>query len=458
MRIVRWGAAAGAVLLVSLPLAAQAEVTPSPSPNIGAPSVPAGTSAAPSGTSSSTAQPSVNSSTSGASVNHAAPSSSVRGGTRTSNVRSTVARHSSTKTSGVRTSSTRGATRGAPVTRASTVHAASTQTVIIPAPPSSAEAYAVNILNAIAISHTKASAGNGTTSGTANVLELGGNPPASAFGGTQKGAGTSSGNLFDSTQLMIPTSALHLQLAPWSVTNTQASDGSSSNSSAIADVLLLTLGDPQANPSQSATVKVLQSTSNANWTAGQSTSNATSDGAFVNVGGSGGLTIDLLHSDASSTAPGSSYLISINGNQIGSNSQANGQCALTIPQLISLSCLTAVGGIAGQIPGSAQVLGITINPGGANLPANLINSNAASGNGSSLSLPPIASGNGGQTASTGAGANHAATVSSAVKAGRHALPFTGLDLPVLLGIAVLLLTGGVGLVWWVRKPRAATVA
>ena len=314
----------------------------------------------------------------------------------------------------------------------------------------------MNILNAIAISHTKASAGSGATSGTANVLELGGNPPASAFGGTQKGPGTSSGNLFDSTQLMIPTSALHLQLAPWSVTNTQAGDGSSSSSSAIADLLVLTLGDTQANPSQSATVKVLQSTSNANWTAGQSTSNATSDGAFVNLGGSGGLTIDLLHSDTSSTTPGSSYLISINGNTIGSSGQANGQCALTIPGLLSLSCLTATGGLAGALTtGTSGDLTGTVLPGTGNLPLLVSNSNAASGNGGSINLPVI--GSGGQTANTGAAVHHA-TARAAVHAGRHALPFTGLDAPMLLGIAVLLLTGGLGLVWLVRKPRTATVA
>jgi len=304
----------------------------------------------------------------------------------------------------------------------------------------------VNILNAIAISHTKASASGSGSSATANVLELGGNPPASAFGGTVT-SGSGSGDVIDTTKLMIPKNQLYLAIAPWSAT---ADPGSSS---AIADLLVLTLGDSQANPSQSVTLKVLQSTSNANWTAAQSTSNATSDGAYLNAGGPSGLTIDLLHSDTSSTTPGSSYLISINGNQIGNNSQAGGQCALTIPQLISLSCLTAVGGLAGQLTtGSSQVLGVTLNPGGANLPVNVINSNAASGTGTTgIGLPPINAGHGGQT-----GVHHAAaTAHTAAAAGHHALPFTGLDLPVLLGIAILLLTGGIGLVWMVRRPRAA---
>lgn len=450
MRIARWGAAAGAVLLVSLPIAAQAQVSPSPSSKVDPSSVAARTSTARSGTSSSALHQNASNVRSSGSVNRAA--SSVRGGT--SKLRTTVARHGVNRSGGVGTSSTRGAS----VTRASTVHAASTQTVIIPAPPSSAEAYAANILNAIAISHTKATAGSGATSGTANVLELGGNPPSSAFGGTQKGPGNSNGVLFDSTQLMIPTSALHLQVAPWSVTNTQAGDGSSSNSSSIADLLVLTLGDTQANPSQSATVKVLQSTSNANWTAGQSTSNATSDGAFVNLGGSGGLTIDLLHSDTSSTTPGTSYLISINGNQIPPAGSVGSSCALTIPGLLSLSCLTATGGLAGSLTtGTSGVLNSTLLPGTGNLPLNLINSNAASGAGGSINLPGIGSGSGGQTGNTGAGVHRAATASAAVHSGRHALPFTGLDLPVLLGIAVLLLTGGIGLVWWVRKPRTAMV-
>ena len=462
MRIARWGAAAGAVVLVSLPIAAQAEILPSP--QIDTSSVLSKVSTVRLGTSSVLHQTVTNLRSN---LSHAAPSSSsVHGGGLYSVVKglsgsklsgnrlsSNLSRHGTLKSSRLRTTSVHNSS----VTRASSVHSADTTTVVVPAPTSTAAAYAANILNAIAISHTIASAGNNTTQGTANVLEIGGNPLAPQLGGTQKGAGSSSGVLLDTAQLMIPTSALQLQVAPWSVVNTQSSSASSSSS--IADLLVLTLGD--TTTANSASLRVLQSTSNANWTSAQSTSNATSDGAILNLGGPSGLNVDLLHSDTSSTTPGSSYIISINGQQIGTNSQAGGQCALTIPSLLSLSCLTATGGLAGTLTtGTSQVVGVVLNPGGANLPISLINSNAQSGIGG-ISLPGISGGNGGQTGNTGSGAatgHAAAKAQPATKAGHHRLAFTGIDLPVLLGIAVLLLTAGLGLVWWVRKPRAATVA
>ena len=460
MRIARWGAAAGAVLLVSLPIAAQAEVLPSPGTTIDTSTL-SKTLAGTTGSISTVLHRTITNVR--PSVSRTAPSSSgAKLGTATKglptkslpvhNLRTNLSRHTTTvRSSRARTSSVHGTS----VTRASSVHAAdTTQTVVIPAPTSTSAAYAANILNAIAISHTIASAGNGTTQGTANVLEIGGNPLAPQLGGTQTGAGTSSGVLLDTATLGIPTNALQLQVAPWAVTNKQSSSATSSNS--IADLLVLTLGD--TTTSSSASLRVLQSTSNANWTAGQSSSNATSDGAILNLGGAGGLNVDLLHSDTSSTTPGSSYIISINGNQIGSNSQAGGQCALTIPSLLSLSCLTATGGLAGTLTtGASQVLGVTITPLGTGV--SLINSNASSGLGG-ISLPGIGGGNGGQTGNTGAtAAGHAAaTAHAAVKAGHHPLAFTGLDVPMLLGIAVLMLTAGAGLIWLVRRPRTASVA
>ncbi|HEX4863859.1 MAG TPA: hypothetical protein VFV02_07295, partial [Acidimicrobiales bacterium] len=171
MRIARWGAAAGAVVLVSLPIAAQAEVLPSP--QIDTSSVLSNVSTVRSGITSSVLHRTVTNLKSN--LSHAAPSSSgvhsvglntnkglagskLTGGKLTSN----LSRHSAVRSSHVRTNSARTAS----VTRASSVHAADTQTVVVPAPTSTAAAYAANILNAIAISHTIASAGNNTTQGT----------------------------------------------------------------------------------------------------------------------------------------------------------------------------------------------------------------------------------------------------------------------------------------------------
>jgi hypothetical protein len=445
MRIARWGAAAGAVLLVSLPIAAQADVLPTPVSQPSTPTAPAPstspTTAAPAPAPASAPAPAPAVSHPSSSVNTSAPSHPapvVRPAVGTG-VKSTVSRHLGTKSSNVKTSSTHHSVR------AGRVHTADT-TQTIPAPGALAEAYALNILNAIAISHTKASASGSGTSATANVLELGGNPPASAFGGTVSNGASGNGDVFDTTKLMIPANQLYLAIAPWSATT------SSNSASAIADLLVLTLGDPQANPSQSVTVKVLQSTSNANYTPGQSTSNATSDGAYVNAGGPSGLTIDLLHSETSSSAPGSSYVLSINGNEILNNSQVGGQCTLSIPSLLQLNCVTATGGPGSSVAKDVELI-LGPGPSGPNLPICLSCSSQQTNNGA----PPVASG--GSGAQTGpapapAPAPHA-TVHSAVAAGHHALPFTGIDLPVLLGIAILLLTGGLGLVWVVRRPRAA---
>jgi hypothetical protein len=446
MRIARWGAAAGAVALVSLPIAAQAEILPSP--QIDTSSVVSKVSSVPARITGTVLHRTVTNLKTN--VSHAVPTAS---GVHSSGLHTNLAglaghrlnghsfRGSGFRSSSVRTASTR---------HASAVHAAdNTQTVVIPAPTSTAQAYAANILDAIAISHTIASAGNGTTQGTANVIEIGGNPLLPQLGGTQKGVGNSSGVLLDTAAIGIPTNALQLQIAPWSVTNTQSSSASSSKS--IADLLVLTLGD--TSTSSSASLRVLQSTSNANWTQGQSTSNGTSDGAILNVGGSGGLNVDILHSDTSSTTPGTAYILSINGNPIGSSSQAGGQCALTIPSLLSLSCLTATGGLAGTVAsGATQVLGVQVTPLGTG--ANLFTTNANSGSGG-ITLPGIGSGNGGQTGNNGV---HPATVHAAAKAGHHRLAFTGTDVPVLIGIAVLLLSCGTGLVWLVRRPRTVGLA
>ena len=397
MHIVRWSAALGAALLISIPVAAEAS-TPSPTTSSTSTSAPSAPS-----TQTSTAS---------------APSSST---TQTSTSKSTT-------------------TQTAPK---STSTAPTTQTT--PAPGATAEAYAVEIDGILALSHTKASASGSGASSTADPLELGGSVPASQFGGTSNGPPGSSGALLDTG----PSSQFRLALAPWSDTNSQSTSSSSAN--ALADILLLDLGDQSTT--QSASVRVLESQSTANWTAAQSTGSSSSDGAIIKAGGPSGLNIDVLHAESSSSGNGSSYLLSINGNQIGSSSQVNGQCTLSIPGLLSLNCLTSTGGVAGTVTSSGgSVLTSTIGTGAQSLPVNAFTASTQT----TKSTPSVSSGSGGQTGGTGSGTGTGTGSGSAAQTS-GSLPFTGLDALGLVGLALALGLSGTGLLWWSRRSRVTFI-
>lgn len=316
-----------------------------------------------------------------------------------------------------------------------------TTTQSTPAPGGTAEAYALNLAKILAISHTSANASGSGTSATADPLELGGNPPAKQFGGTQSGPGTSGSALLDTG----PSSQFRLALTPWTATNSQTANGSTS--SAMSDIVLLDLGDQTT--AQSASLRVLQSKSDASWSPAASSGSSSADGAILNVGGPSGLNVDLLHSESSSTGKGSSYLVSINGNQIGSSSQVNGQCALTIPSLLSLSCVTSSGGVAGTVTSSAgEVLSATVLP---STPAtqqlDVVKSTTVTN-----SAPVASSGSGAQTGPTPPPpppTGNAGPTAPAASSGT--LAFTGLDIGGFVALALALGLGGVGLVWWSRR-------
>jgi hypothetical protein len=341
----------------------------------------------------------------------------------------------------------------APVTSALAPRAAdSTSTATVPAPGATADAYAAQVAGVVAISHTHASASGSGTSSTADPVEIGGNPPASQFGGTESGPGNQSGSLVDTG----PSSQFRLALAPWADSNTQNS------ASAISDIVLLDLGDQST--AQSASVRVLQSTSNATWSPSQSSANSSSDGAIITAGGPSGLYIDVLHAETNSSGAGQSYLVSINGNEIGSSSQVNGQCTLTIPSLLSLDCLTATGGTAGNIASQAAgVLDVTLGgtPAGANI--GLIQASNSSGSPATPSVSSSSggaqgSGSGGGQGSGGGGSAGspgpaAASASQPATAASASLPFTGADIVVFLLTALALGLAGAALVWAARRFR-----
>lgn len=390
MRIARWSAVVGAALLLAIPAAAEAST---------------GTSSTQTTTSTQTPT---------------APSSSTN--TSTAPKTSTSPQTTTSKTT---------------TTKSTTQSGTTTQTT--PAPGGTAEAYALNLANILALSHTKASASGSGSSATADPLELGGSPPASVFGGTSSNGKASSGSLID-----IPpggSSQFRLAIAPWTTSTTQSPSGSTA--SAMSDIVLLDLGTP--GTAQSASLRVLQSKSDAAWTPAASSGSSSSDGAILNVGGSSGLTVDLLHSESSSSGKGSSYVASINGMPIISSDQVGGQCALHIPSLLDLSCVTASGGLAGTVTSSGgEVLGATALPGTGNLQADLIKSTTVTNN-----APVSSSGSGAQTTPPPPPASNGNAPAAAPASG--ALAFTGLDIGGFVALALALGLGGVGLVWWSRR-------
>src|SRR5579875_1675613 len=353
-------------------------------------------------------------------------------------------------------------------TSSGTVHSSqtTTQTQTTPAPAGSSEAYAVKVDNIAAISHTKAEASGSGTSATADPLELGGSPPASQFGGTTTSPPGSHGDLLDTG----PSSQFRLALLPWSTANNQTATSSSAD--AYSDIVFLDLGTPSTGASPTDTcgtqtapsvcLRVLQSQSHATWNAGQSTGNSSSDGAILNVGGASGLTVDLLHAQTSSSGTGSSYLLSVNGNQIGSSSQANGACSISIPGLLAINCLTATGGL-----GSTLASVLSYNAGGGPLSSVLGTGGAiltSSKSGSATQAPSTAASSqtapsqvSSQAPSTGAKTGpSAAGPSAAASASNQSLAFTGTDAEALAGFALALIIAGSAVLWRSRRRAATT--
>src|SRR5262249_36786704 len=154
--------------------------------------------------------------------------------------------------------------------------AALADTVIVtPAPPSSAEATAVKVDDLVAVGDTRATAGpadsapDGTATG--NALELGGNPPATPFGGTPSGTGSKHGALIDTGN----TPVGRLAVTPWSASVGNAGD--TTDAAAEAALLQLWLG-PLPSGGYLASADVLRSASNAHYTPLLSSASSNSDG------------------------------------------------------------------------------------------------------------------------------------------------------------------------------------
>jgi hypothetical protein len=308
-----------------------------------------------------------------------------------------------------------------------------TPATVVPVPPpaSRATAKAINLeFLQTCVSCTSADAASKKAHGNATAIRL--------FGHDISWGESVSNGKHEGALLALPINPLlNLAIADWKTIShaDEVGNGSSShNRAALVDLALL--GD---TPAESLlTVAILESMSNATFTDALSHGDATANGVDLTAL-KGALVIIVLHSETSSDHPGSSYLLSINGNKIG-EAGADG-IPITIPGVLTVTLLQvgAVGGV-----GSA-VIGTVTMPGGGPESAGLV---TAQSQGAAAVVPAaITPATGGVAAANAAAPKTAASV-SAVSA-----PSTGMNMGV--GGLLLVVTGAAVAVLAIRRRRAA---
>lgn len=223
-----------------------------------------------------------------------------------------------------------------------------------PAPPASATATAAQLSDQVAISKSEAKADESSSDASASVISIGGKPvPAEtpsgggSSGGTESGEGENKGALIDT----VDKSPVRVQVAPWKARASGQKNSKEGKRTSSASAALATVEVPDH-----AKVKLLTSDASAEHTSMQSTGKSTSDAADITIGD---MRFVLLHSEVDSNAKGDTYLVSLNGQKIGTREQLGQLCALEVSGVAAVSCLTASGGTSNGIAsGEAEVLGV----------------------------------------------------------------------------------------------------
>ena len=217
----------------------------------------------------------------------------------------------------------------------------------VPAPPSSASAVALRLGSLLDISKTGAVANdtdsqNPQPSADASVLRIN-EQILLGTGGSQKGVGSQDGVLIDTGA----NNPIRVEVAPWATKVEESSqDPETVHSKAQAALV-------KANVANVVKAALLHSESDATWTKGKSTGTAYTNG--VELGIANAISVVLLHSEVKSDGTGRSYLVGLNGNEIGTDSQLGNSelCSLDL-SLLALSCLQASGGGATITPGTPR--------------------------------------------------------------------------------------------------------
>lgn len=318
---------------------------------------------------------------------------------------------------------------------------------LIPAPPAQASGVAVQVGSLLDLSKTDAAAGSGAPTATASVIRLQGQPVLD-LGGTQQGDGATGGSLLD-TGASLPARA---EVAPWhaAADGTHTSTRHAKSSAAVA----------RAEAPGIVKAGVVSSESEATHTDMKSSGTAVSDGVDVLL--LDALRINLLHSEVRSDGAGHSYLVGINGTEIGTDDQLGGTplCSLTAGGLLDLSCLSATGGnggTGGLTSGDANLATVTpaLDALAAISPVSAFTAAASSGSGSTApgaAAAPAPAVLGAETSRAVSPSTPAAVEAAGQTTG--ALPRTGANAAGLLATALTALVGGLGLRRFRARPAA----
>lgn len=213
------------------------------------------------------------------------------------------------------------------------------------APSGNATGTAAQVSSLAGISSTGASAGSDKAESRAAVVSLNGQP-ALGTGGSQPNEGQSGGALVD-TGTSAPA---QVQVAPWQASSKGTAGSAKRSSSAAASAA-------KAEAPGLAKADVLGSEANADHTTAQSRGSSTSEALDLTLGTDTARLV-LLHSEVGSSGKGHSYLVGLNGTEIGTDDQLGKSCAVDA-SVASLVCLTASGDITNGITsGNAEVLGV----------------------------------------------------------------------------------------------------
>jgi len=212
------------------------------------------------------------------------------------------------------------------------------------APAGNATAAAARVSDVAGISSSRATANDSSATARADVISLG-DKPVLGTGGAQNTEGETGGALLD-TGKTLPAQA---RVAPWKA-SAKGAKGSPNRSSRASAALA------EVEVPDTAKVGLLTSDAAAEHTNAKSSGKSSSNAADISVGNTTRLV--LLHSEVDDSAKGHSYLVGLNGTEIGTDEQFK-SCALDASGVLSLSCLTASGGVAdGVTSGKAEVLGV----------------------------------------------------------------------------------------------------
>lgn len=214
-----------------------------------------------------------------------------------------------------------------------------------PAPPSSADAVAVDVEDAVTVATTSADATPDPATSTArgSALDVGDDELLDDTESTQTGEGEQNNTFIE----VGDDDETSVDVAPSSASVRR--EGETNRSSAGAALLRLVLIDPGF-----LVIDVLTSFSEASYTGSNSRGSGSSDGVFTRVGDE--TEIVILHSDASTENGGSSYVARIEDTEIITDEDVEGTAEIIdIEDVLRINAVSVDGGPGADLVRAAAV-------------------------------------------------------------------------------------------------------